>query len=154
MMIAIDADRRGLPRAAGTHGHCPLRVPGTADTGDGSSCGQWLRRQARSLVLLPAILAMAACASTPQPRADGTVLLRGPASAVVNDCHFDAICTVTVQGVTVTTMSGLRTQPAPVWGQSSGQPQPGQVVEVLCKATGARSCTLLGSERYYLRAIH
>lgn len=104
-------------------------------------------------VAAAAMLGLAACASTAQPQADGSLQLRGPASAVVNDCYFDGICTVTVQGVVVTTMAGFRSHPAPVWGQSSGQPAPGQVVEVLCKATGPRSCTLLGSEHYYLRTV-
>lgn len=120
------------------------------------------RRDARTRTLAAgalALLLLAACQSTAPLRdapADGegrTLHLRGPATSVVNDCYFDGTCTVTVQGVEVTTMSGLRSQPPPVWGQSSGQPQPGQEVEVLCRRTGPRSCTLLGSRDLYLRAL-
>ena len=109
-----------------------------------------LRRVAAAIAV---VLLAGACASAPKPDADGVLLLRGPATAVVNDCWFDGICTVTVQGVVVTTMAGFRSQPAPVWGASSGQPEVGSEVEVRCRSTGARSCTLLGSTAHYLRAV-
>ncbi|MDO5504883.1 MAG: hypothetical protein Q4F49_01140 [Pseudoxanthomonas suwonensis] len=107
------------------------------------------------ILLLPALLALGACTTTPPVNGggEGEILqLRGAATKVVNDCYFDAVCTVTVDGVEVTTMSGMRSQPPPVWGTSTGQPEVGQQVEVRCLRTGPSSCTLLGSRDYYLRA--
>lgn len=115
---------------------------------------EWMRgTRAWPLSAVLAAVAATGCASAPRPGEDGTLHLQGAASTVVNDCHFDGVCTVTVQGVVVTTMAGFRSDPAPVWGQSSGQPTPGQQVEVWCRKTGPRSCTLQGNPAYYLRAV-
>lgn len=107
------------------------------------------------LACLSVAFSLAACAATPTAgdAAGADVRLSGPATQVVNDCFFDAVCTVTVQGTQVTTMTGRRAGPPPVWGHSDGQPEVGQPVEVLCRRTGAASCTLEGDARYYLRHL-
>ena len=99
-----------------------------------------------------ALLATTAC-STPAPRPDGDGLLRfsGTVEARRDDCFFDGICNVTVAGITITTMTGRRAGPPPVWGESAGQPPLGAAVDVLCRATAPRECTLEGSRSLYLR---
>ena len=48
-------------------------------------------------------------------------------------------------------MTGRRAGPPPIWGESNGQPSLGAEVDVLCRATAPRECTLEGSRSLYLR---
>lgn len=101
-------------------------------------------------------LLLSACASTepaPVVPADGTVReFTGTVRAVDNGCFVDGVCTATVDGTVVTTMSGERLG-NPVWGQPNSLPQVGQQVEVRCRSTGPDSCTLKGDTGYYLRPV-
>ena len=110
------------------------------------------RAMLRAATVAGALL-LGACSSMPRADANGLLQFEGTVQSVVNDCFFDGVCTVTVDGIVVTTMSGERLG-NPVWGQSDGQPQPGQRVGVRCRATGARSCTLRGDTGYFLRHLH
>lgn len=103
-------------------------------------------------ILFALSLANAACTSAP-PHADDppSMRLSGTVRAVNNDCYVDGVCTVTVGTVMITTMSGRRLGPAPIWGQSDGQPALGQKVDAYCRRVQAHSCTLEGDPHYFLR---
>lgn len=105
-------------------------------------------------ILVPALIAgLAACAaSSPQTDAGGVLTFSGTVAAIENSCHFDAVCTATVDGIVVTTMSGERLN-NPVWGQPNSQPAVGDRVEVRCLKTGTQTCTLKGDTGYYLRPV-
>lgn len=105
------------------------------------------------ILAFAAAAAIAACAATgPQPDANGVLAFTGTVSASDNSCHFDAVCTATVGGTMVTTMSGERLN-NPIWGQPNNQPAVGDRVEVRCLRTGANSCTLKGDTGYYIRPV-
>ena len=102
-----------------------------------------------ALLLAPILLA--ACASTsPAPDANGVLTLSGQVQATNTGCYVDGMCTATVDGVVVTTMTGERLN-NPVWGEPNALPEVGQRVDVHCLRTGATTCTLKGSRDYYLR---
>ena len=100
--------------------------------------------------VLTATLALAACAATPSTSSDGSRRFSGTVQAVDNGCFVDGVCTATVDGIVVTTMSGERLN-NPVWGEPNALPEVGQRVDVHCLSTGATTCTLKGSRDYYLR---
>ncbi len=105
-------------------------------------------------ILVPALIAgLAACAASgPQADAKGVLTFSGTVGAIDNSCHFDAVCTATVDGTVVTTMSGARLN-NPVWGRPNNQPAVGDRVEVRCLRTGASTCTLKGDTGYYIRPV-
>ncbi len=109
-------------------------------------------RQIR-LLIVSVLLGLAACA-TPIPRAgaDGVLQFSGTVSATDTSCYFDAVCTATVDGIVVTTMSGERLG-APVWGEPNSLPAVGTRVDVRCLSTGPQSCTLKGDRGYYIRPV-
>ena len=89
----------------------------------------------------------------PIPANDGSEFsFNGVVTARDNACYYDGVCTLTVNGITVTTMSGRRLGPAPVWGRMEGDPQVGSKVAVYCKRIGD-ACTLEGSETYFVRVL-
>ena len=91
--------------------------------------------------------------TTPAPANDGTEFsFNGVVTARDNACYYDGVCTLTVNGTLVTTMSGRRIGPAPVWGRVEGDPQVGSKVAVYCKRIGD-ACTLDGSETYFVRVL-
>lgn len=94
----------------------------------------------------------AAPAATAPETASGVRQFRGTVQAVDTGCYVDGVCTATVDGIVVTTMSGERLN-NPVWGQPNALPQVGQQVEVRCRSTGASRCTLKGDTGYYLRPL-
>ena len=102
--------------------------------------------------VLTASLALAACAATPSTSSDGSRRFSGTVQAVDNGCFVDGVCTATVDGIVVTTMSGERLN-NPVWGQPNSLPAVGQKVAVFCARTGPKACTLKGSTSYYLRVL-
>ena len=104
-----------------------------------------------SLIAL-ALAASACTTSRPKPDMDGILQFSGTVAAIDESCHFDGVCTATVNGIVVTTMSGERLG-APVWGEPNSLPAIGQRVEVRCLSTGPRSCTLKGDRRHYLRVL-
>lgn len=101
------------------------------------------------LLGVPVLLALAACA-TPRAATGEAMRFSGTVGATDTSCYFDAVCTATVDGIVVTTMSGERLT-NPVWGQPNALPQVGQRVDVHCLATGPASCTLKGSTDYFIR---
>ena len=106
----------------------------------------------RMLALAIAPLALAACAAAPTADANGSLRFTGTVQAADNSCFVDAVCTATVDGIVVTTMSGERLG-NPVWGEPNSLPEVGQRVEVHCLKTGPKSCTLKGSRDYHLRPL-
>ena len=102
--------------------------------------------------VLTATLSLAAYAATPSTSSDGSRRFSGTVQAVDNGCFVDGVCTATVDGIVVTTMSGERLN-NPVWGQPNSLPAVGQKVEVFCARTGAKTCTLKGSADYFLRVL-
>ena len=102
--------------------------------------------------VLTATLSLAACAATPSTSSDGSNRFSGTVQAVDNGCFVDGVCTATVDGIVVTTMSGERLN-NPVWGQPNALPQVGQQVEVRCRSTGASRCTMKGDTGHYLRPL-
>ena len=102
------------------------------------------------LVPATAMLLLAACATA--AGTDGAMWFSGTVSAVQKDCFFDGVCTATVNGIVVTTMSGERLG-NPVWGQPNNLPEAGSKVEVHCFRTGASSCTLKGDAGYFIRPL-
>lgn len=106
--------------------------------------------------LLPAcaLVALSACAAAPGTANDpaGTLRFSGTVLATDTGCYVDGVCTATVDGTVVTTMSGERLN-NPVWGQPNSLPAVGQKVEVFCARTGPKACTLKGSASYYLRVL-
>lgn len=92
----------------------------------------------------------AAPAATAPETASGVRQFRGTVQAVDTGCYVDGVCTATVDGIVVTTMSGERLN-NPVWGEPNALPEVGQRVDVHCLRTGATTCTLKGSRDYYLR---
>ena len=104
-----------------------------------------------ALLLAPILLA--ACASTsPAPDANGVLTLSGQVQATNTGCYVDGVCTATVDGVMVTTMTGERLG-HPVWGDPNSLPAVGQRVEVHCLSTGPATCTLKGDRGFYLRVL-
>ena len=105
-------------------------------------------------ILLLSLTACASTASSPSAAAteSGVREFTGTVRAVDNGCFVDGVCTATVDGTVVTTMSGERLG-NPVWGQPNSLPQVGQQVEVRCRSTGPDSCTLKGDTGYYLRPV-
>ena len=65
----------------------------------------------------------AAPAATAQEAASGVRQFRGTVQAVDTGCYVDGVCTATVDGILVTTMSGERLN-NPVWGQPNADPIP------------------------------
>lgn len=103
--------------------------------------------------LLSMPLLLAACASTaPKPDANGVLGFSGQVRATDTGCYVDGVCTATVDGVVVTTMTGERLN-NPVWGEPNNLPEVGQRVAVRCLSTGPRTCTLKGDRGYYLRVL-
>lgn len=94
----------------------------------------------------------AAPAATAPEAASGVRQFHGTVQAVGTGCYVDGVCTATVDGIVVTTMSGERLN-NPVWGQPNALPAVGQQVEVRCRSTGPSSCTLKGDTGYFLRAL-
>lgn len=104
------------------------------------------------LVLLAALF-LAACATpSPKPDANGVLQFSGSVTAINPGCHVDGVCTATVAGVVVTTMTGERLG-LPIWGQPNSLPAVGERVEVRCLSTGAATCTLKGDVGYFLRVL-
>lgn len=104
-----------------------------------------------TLFLAPVLLA--ACASTsPSPDANGVLTFSGQVKATDTGCYVDGVCTATVDGTVVTTMTGERMGP-PIWGEPNSLPEVGQRVEVRCLSTGPGTCTLKGDRGYYLRVV-
>ena len=58
--------------------------------------------------VLTATLSLAAYAATPSTSSDGSRRFSGTVQAVDNGCFVDGVCTATVDGIVVTTMSGER----------------------------------------------
>lgn len=114
------------------------------------------RRMLLSCCGFPVLLAACTSGGSPAPEHDpgepGVREFRGTVQAVDTGCHVDGVCTATVQGTVVTTMSGERLN-TPVWGQPNALPAVGQQVEVRCLSTGPTTCTLKGSTAYYLRPL-
>ncbi len=107
----------------------------------------------RCLLALPAVLFLVACvASTPKPDASGIMQFSGTVTAIDTGCHVDGVCTATVAGIVVTTMTGERLGP-PIWGQPNSLPAVGERVAVRCLSTSANTCTLKGDHGYYLRVV-
>lgn len=104
-----------------------------------------------ALVLL-ALASLSACAVAPATPADpaGTLRFSGTVQATDTGCYVDGVCTATVDGTVVTTMSGERLN-NPVWGQPNSLPAVGRKVDVFCARTGPKACTLKGSTAYFLR---
>ncbi len=103
--------------------------------------------------LLAAAVFLGACAtSTPRPDADGVMRFSGRVQAIDTGCHVDGVCSATVDGVMVVTMTGERLGP-PVWGSPNSLPPVGQRVAVRCRSTGPAACTLKGDRGYYLRVL-
>lgn len=103
--------------------------------------------------LLALAVMLAACASTsPVPDANGLLSFSGKASAIDTGCYVDGVCTATVNGVEITTMTGERLN-NPVWGNPNSLPAVGDKVEVRCLSTGPNTCTLKGDRGYYLRIL-
>ena len=104
------------------------------------------------LFAVSAAAALSACAVTPASPADpaGTLRFSGTVQTTDTGCYVDGVCTATVDGTVVTTMSGERLN-NPVWGEPNALPEVGQRVDVHCLSTGATTCTLKGSRDYYLR---
>lgn len=108
---------------------------------------------ALSCAVLGCAAAPQATSPTPTPANDGTELsFNGVVRARDNACYYDGVCTLDVNGTRVTTMSGRRMGPAPVWGRVEGDPQVGSKVAVYCKRVGD-GCTLDGSETYFVRVL-
>lgn len=105
------------------------------------------------LVLAPTLVLAAAC-NTPATKVsnDGTITFQGVVDARDNGCYVDGVCTLSIDDKVVTTMSGRRMGPAPIWGKVEGDPQVGSRVEVYCKRD-AKGCTLDGSESYFVRVL-
>lgn len=105
-------------------------------------------------ILLLSLTACASTASSPSTAATGSGVreFRGTVQAVDTGCYVDGICTATVDGTVVTTMSGERLN-NPVWGQPNALPEVGRQVEVRCRSTGPSTCTLKGDSGYYLRPV-
>ena len=96
---------------------------------------------------------LAACASTsPQPDANGVLTFSGQVQATDTGCYVDGVCTATVDGIVVTTMTGERLG-QPIWGEPNSLPAVGQRVEIRCLSTGQNVCTLKGDRGYYLRVL-
>ena len=108
----------------------------------------------KHLLAICALVALSACTSAPDTASDpaGTLRFSGTVLATDTGCYVDGVCTVTVDGTVVTTMSGERLN-NPVWGQPNSLPAVGQKVEVFCARTGAKTCTLKGSADYFLRVL-
>lgn len=106
------------------------------------------------LFAVSAAAALSACAVTPASPADpaGTLRFSGTVQTTDTGCYVDGVCTATVDGTVVTTMSGERLN-NPVWGQPNSLPAVGQKVAVFCAHTGPKACTLKGSTSYYLRVL-
>ena len=105
------------------------------------------------LAPLLATLWLIACASTsPAPDATGVLAFSGVVTAIDSGCHVDGVCTATVAGIDVTTMTGERLN-NPIWGEPNSLPTVGQRVEIRCLSTGPASCTLKGDRGYYLRVV-
>ena len=106
------------------------------------------------LFAVSAAAALSACAVTPASPADpaGTLRFSGTVQATDTGCYVDGVCTATVDGVVVTTMTGERLN-NPVWGNPNSLPAVGDKVEVRCLSTGPNTCTLKGDRGYYLRIL-
>lgn len=103
--------------------------------------------------MLAAAFFLGACAtSAPRPDAEGVMRFSGRVQAIDTGCHVDGVCTATVDGVVVTTMTGERLG-HPVWGDPNSLPAIGQRVEVHCLSTGPAACTLKGDRGFYLRVL-
>ena len=113
----------------------------------------WMSPMKFFAALVAATVMLTACASTsPRPDANGVLTFSGKVSAIDTGCYVDGVCTATVDGVVVTTMTGERLN-NPVWGEPNSLPAVGQRAEVRCLSTGPSSCTLKGSRDYHLRVL-
>ena len=106
----------------------------------------------KHLLAICALVALSACTSAPDTASDpaGTLRFSGTVLATDTGCYVDGVCTVTVDGTVVTTMSGERLH-NPVWGQPNSLPAVGRKVDVFCVRTGPKRCALKGNAAYYLR---
>lgn len=107
---------------------------------------------ATALIIGHLLTGCATAPATPRADANGEMRFSGVVESRRNDCHFDGICSARVAGIDVVTMSGQRVPP-PVWGQPNNQPEVGQRVEVYCRATANKSCTLEGRREYSIRPM-
>lgn len=108
-----------------------------------------------STFVLATAMAVMGCTTTPPatPANDGgTFSFSGVVKARDNGCFVDGVCTITVNDTVVTTMSGRRMGPAPIWGRVEGDPQVGTRVAVYCKRVND-DCTLEGSESFFIRVL-
>ena len=109
--------------------------------------------RASRLLLVILCLPSAGCATlAARPAADGVLTFGGVVTAIDTGCHVDGVCTATVAGIRVTTMTGERLN-NPIWGEPNSLPAVGQRVEIRCLSTGPASCTLKGDRGYYLRVV-
>lgn len=102
--------------------------------------------------LFASLLLVACASSTPKPDASGVMQFSGTVTAIDTGCYADGVCSATVAGVVVTTMTGERLGP-PVWGEPNSLPAVGDRVDIRCLSTGANTCTLKGDRGYYLRVL-